>query len=108
MKKKSIAALGLAGALSLSLLSGCGQTADAAAPTADPAEESPVVSALASEELEAPKYVFLFIGDGMSYPQIQATADYLGALADDDYMLAEPSLDDNAARCSTAPSRSTS
>lgn len=24
------------------------------------------------------KYVFLFIGDGMSYPQIQATADYLG------------------------------
>ena len=95
MKKKSIAALGLAGALSLSLLSGCGQTADAAAPTADPAEQSPVVSALASEELEAPKYVFLFIGDGMSYPQIQATADYLGALADDDYMLAEPSLDDN-------------
>ena len=43
----------------------------------------------------APKYVFLFIGDGMSYPQFQATSDYLGALADEDYMLAEPSLDDN-------------
>lgn len=26
-----------------------------------------------------PKYIFLFIGDGMSYPQIQATSYYLGA-----------------------------
>ena len=26
----------------------------------------------------APKYIFLFIGDGMSYPQIQATSYYLG------------------------------
>ena len=26
---------------------------------------------------KTPKYVFLFIGDGMSYPQFQATADYL-------------------------------
>lgn len=26
-----------------------------------------------------PKYVFLFIGDGMSYPQIQATAYFNGA-----------------------------
>lgn len=25
-----------------------------------------------------PKYVFLFIGDGMSYPQIQSSAYYLG------------------------------
>lgn len=31
----------------------------------------------------APKYVFLFIGDGMSYPQIQTTADYLGAMEQD-------------------------
>lgn len=44
---------------------------------------------------KTPKYVFLFIGDGMSYPQIQAAADYLGALKDADYMQAEPSLDDN-------------
>ncbi len=95
MKKKHIAALALAGALSVSLLSGCGQTAEADTPTTDPVEESPVVSAVASDELSAPKYVFLFIGDGMSYPQIQASADYLGALADDDYMQAEPSLDDN-------------
>ena len=95
MKKKNIAALALTGAMALGLLSGCGQDANAANPTQDPAETTPQVSALASGELESPKYVFLFIGDGMSYPQIQATADYLGALADDDYMQAEPSLDDN-------------
>lgn len=44
---------------------------------------------------EAPKYVFLFIGDGMSYPQLQATSDYLGALEDPDYLQARPSLGDN-------------
>lgn len=40
-----------------------------------------------------PKYVFLFVGDGMSYPQFQAAADYLGAMADADY---EKSLPSNA------------
>ena len=39
--------------------------------------------------------MFLFIGDGMSYPQFQSASDYLGALADPDYQLAAPSLDDN-------------
>lgn len=29
---------------------------------------------------QAPKYVFMFIGDGMSFPQIQAASDYLGAV----------------------------
>lgn len=47
----------------------------------------------ASTAVKAPKYVFLFIGDGMSYPQVQATADYLGIMEDDDYMKAEPSLE---------------
>ena len=46
-------------------------------------------------EASVPKYVFLFIGDGMSYPQIQSTADYLGALNDDDYFMTQPSLEDN-------------
>ncbi|MFR8549344.1 MAG: alkaline phosphatase, partial [Lachnospiraceae bacterium] len=42
---------------------------------------APALLASASEAAPAvPKYVFLFIGDGMSYPQIQATADYLGAV----------------------------
>ena len=39
-----------------------------------------------------PKYVFVFVGDGMSYPQFQAASDYLGALADDDYKNALPSV----------------
>ncbi len=30
---------------------------------------------------QTPKYIFLFIGDGMSYPQIQSTNYYLSALA---------------------------
>ena len=45
----------------------------------------PAVSPLTSvqtQEAKTPKYVFLFIGDGMSYPQFQAASDYLGALAD--------------------------
>lgn len=41
---------------------------------------------------QALKYVFLFIGDGMSYPQFQLASDYLGAMADGDYMGALPSL----------------
>ncbi|MDO4491850.1 MAG: alkaline phosphatase [Lachnospiraceae bacterium] len=45
------------------------------------------------ETANAPKYVFLFIGDGMSYPQFQAAADYCGALADEDYEKALPSTD---------------
>ncbi len=55
-------------------------------------------------EVTTPKYVFLFIGDGMSYPQIQSTADYLGALADEDYWQAEPSLDDNEGAILDGPS----
>ncbi|MGM9942319.1 MAG: alkaline phosphatase [Bulleidia sp.] len=46
----------------------------------------------ANDTTGKPKYVFLFIGDGMSYPQFQAASDYLGALADDDYASALPSV----------------
>lgn len=48
-----------------------------------------------TQGVNVPKYVFLFIGDGMSFPQFQSAADYLGAMADSDYMDAVPSLDDN-------------
>lgn len=34
------------------------------------------------KENKIPKYIFLFIGDGMSYPQIQLTNYYISALAD--------------------------
>ena len=84
----SLAALTLGGALAA-----CGTTtAGTPTPSAQPAAESPVVNA---DAVKAPKYVFLFIGDGMSYPQIQSTSDFLGALNDADYWQAEPSLDDN-------------
>lgn len=58
--------------------------------TAEAADSSNV-----KEEQTKPKYVFLFIGDGMSYPQFQSAADYLGAMQDEDYMQAEPSIEDN-------------
>lgn len=58
-------------------LSACSGVTAAAKPTEQPA--APAVSE--PEAPKAPKYVFLFIGDGMGYPQVQAAADYLGAIA---------------------------
>ena len=89
--KKIVSAL-----LSLTMLAGilvgCGvQAADVE--QQDTNELSATVTQNANSK--TPKYVFLFIGDGMSYPQIQSTADYLGALNDEDYFQAQPSLDDN-------------
>ncbi len=91
---KKLIASTLAVALAAAAMAGC--TSTAAVPqstTAEPAAQPAAVKT--SEAVKAPKYVFLFIGDGMSYPQIQSTSDYLGALADADYWQAEPSLDDN-------------
>ena len=72
--------------------SGCG-SASATVTEAAPVPETVAAPAAteAAQTLTAPKYVFLFIGDGMSYPQFQAASDYLGALADDDYEKALPS-----------------
>ena len=42
---------------------------------------APAQTVMAEEKV--PKYIFLFIGDGMSYPQIQTTNYYESALADD-------------------------
>ena len=104
--KKAIALI-LALVLAFSLLAGCADTAvqedetlQQTTTTTEPettADPAPAETA-EPEEPEAPaapKYVFLFIGDGMSYPQIQSTSDFLGALNDADYWQAEPSLDDN-------------
>ena len=61
-------------------------------PSASPVEaQNTDNQANQGETTKAPKYVFLFIGDGMSYPQFQAASDYLGALADEDYTKALPS-----------------
>ena len=89
MKRMIAATLTLA--LTTAALAGC--AANAAAPTDD--QNTVAAATMSNETGKTPKYVFLFIGDGMSYPQIQSTSDYLGALNDADYWQAEPSLDDN-------------
>ena len=45
------------------------------------AEETAADNTVAENKI--PKYIFLFIGDGMSYPQIQTTNYYLNAIEDD-------------------------
>ena len=89
MKRMIAATLTLA--LTTAALAGC--AANAAAPTDD--QNTVAAATMSNETGKTPKYVFLFIGDGMSYPQIQSTSDYLGALNDADYWQAQPSLDDN-------------
>lgn len=54
-------------------------TSKAASSAASTAGSATATTAKADSTL---KYVFLFIGDGMSYPQFQITSDYLGAVAD--------------------------
>lgn len=90
----------LCGTLGASLL--LSSTACSAAPAQQAAPAASAVSqtqgqsenaAQTKQAAKAPKYVFLFIGDGMSYPQFQAASDYLGALDDPDYVKALPSVD---------------
>lgn len=80
----------------------CSLTGMAACSTAAPAETDPAtppqtatVAHTVSNTAATPKYVFLFIGDGMSYPQFQTASDYLGAVQDSDYRQALPSTDKN-------------
>ena len=42
------------------------------------------LSTCALAETAAPKYVFMFIGDGMGNPQVTATQYYLGAMENPD------------------------
>jgi len=93
--KKIISCI-LAVCMMLTMLVGCAGQNEPEETKAPVQAAAPTEAAAPAEETaSAPKYVFLFIGDGMSYPQIQSTADYLGALNDEDYFLAQPSLDDN-------------
>ncbi|MGN1368403.1 MAG: alkaline phosphatase [Aristaeellaceae bacterium] len=41
-------------------------------------------AAMAEDEVKAPKYVFMFIGDGMGNPQVTATQYYLGSIENPD------------------------
>ena len=97
----------------MALLSGCAAApngavsgtvnggAPASAPTSTPSSVpangngEDVAAKPEEEQSRHPKCVFLFIGDGMSFPQFQSAADYLGAMDDSDYMKAVPSLEDN-------------
>lgn len=90
---KKIIALMLTLATTLSLAACGAQTTVPNTDTSNVAADSESVENTAVlEEAGVPKYVFMFIGDGMSYPQFQAASDYLGAIADEDYEGALPSL----------------
>ena len=58
-----------------------GQTGQSQEESLAPAESQASAESTSVEETQAgvPKYVFLFIGDGMSYPQVQLTNYYLSA-----------------------------
>ena len=67
-------AAGLAGAVSMGALLGCSSDEPSSVAIAATGEGG----AQGDSAAATPKYVFLFIGDGMSYPQIQATAYFNG------------------------------
>jgi len=97
--KKTIAGL-LALCMMLGMFTGCSKNKQNETVNTQPDMSATTASAITTaadenNEASVPKYVFLFIGDGMSYPQIQSASDYLGALNDEDYFMAQPSLDDN-------------
>ena len=90
MRKKIVSVL-LAGMMLAAALTGCtgtgtqqesaGQTGQSQEESLAPAESQVSAESTGVEETQAgvPKYVFLFIGDGMSYPQLQLTNYYLSA-----------------------------
>lgn len=100
MKKRmtKIMALLCASTICCASLTGCGngsadtskETAKATAtpeattePTQNPEVQEEAATTPSSATAELPKYIFLFIGDGMSYPQVQSTNYYLSAMEDD-------------------------
>ena len=83
MKNKVVCLL-LAAAMVMGALTGCGSTQETTNNTdsvaADTVGDSETADTAEATE-SAPKYVFLFIGDGMSYPQIQLTNYFVSANA---------------------------
>ncbi len=76
--KKAVASCLTMAAL-MATLTGCGGDAQT---TGQYGNDNIALAAPLEQSTAAPKYVFLFIGDGMSYPQFQAASDYLGAVAE--------------------------
>lgn len=79
-----VTAVLMSAVLAASALVGCGQTADSSAKNDTVEVKNEVYAAESAANASVvnkniPKYIFLFIGDGMSYPQVQSAAYYLGA-----------------------------
>ena len=91
IRDRKIVSVLLAGMMLAAALTGCtgtgtqqesaGQTGQSQEESLAPAESQASAESTGVEETQAgvPKYVFLFIGDGMSYPQVQLTNYYLSA-----------------------------
>ena len=84
MKAKNVISKVLAAALAGAMLLSCVYAASPSKSVSGAAQGNGNFTSTATASGEKPKYVFLFIGDGMSYPQFQAASDYLGAMADND------------------------
>ena len=85
MKRKNLLPILLAAMLLIAAL-----PLGIAAAVSEPATAPRAASVVLNENeavTTAPKYVFLFIGDGMTYPQFQATAAYLSINEDKDTIL---------------------
>lgn len=86
MKTKKISIVMSVLCIAAASITGCSvDSQSTVAPVTEKAETQPAEkqteTALAEEANSGkPKYIFLFIGDGMSYPQIESTNYYLGAL----------------------------
>ena len=76
MKRNKLCCSILALSLICSLFTGC-TNSNATDLSADAPPSTPTVGPVSSK---APKYVFLFIGDGMSYPQISGRGRLSGRL----------------------------
>lgn len=76
---KKLFSLLCASALLAATLAGCAAPGQ---PQSTPAQNTPAenLSVTSPQETKTPKYVFLFIGDGMTYPQIQSASYYKGSL----------------------------
>ena len=93
MKKgKRIMSIALAGALSLTtFVTGCNtktneagnSSADATTKDAGEVAADTENNQSESKETNIPKYVFMFFGDGMSYPQVQLTYYFVSANSQD-------------------------
>ncbi len=68
----------LCAVLALTALAGCAQTTSAPETSATSTVSQQPVTVISEGDVKTPKYVFLFIGDGMSYAQINAAQVFRG------------------------------